>query len=68
MSFGDYIYILCVVFFVFITFGIIKNYYKNKFDENEERIDMKDDKWGVYIWITVENEVKFTLSQELWNE
>ena len=30
--------------FVFITFGIVKNYYKSKFDEDGHRIDMKDEK------------------------
>ena len=42
MSLGDIVYILVVVLFVFITFGIIKNYYKNKFDGEGNRIDMKE--------------------------
>ena len=42
MSFGDIVYIIAMILFVFITFGIIKNYYKSKFDEDGFRIDMKD--------------------------
>ena len=43
MSFGDIVYIVAVFLFVFITFGIIKNYYKSKFDDEGRRIDMFED-------------------------
>ncbi|MDD2399746.1 MAG: hypothetical protein PHR75_03985 [Sulfurovum sp.] len=44
MSFGDIVYIVAIIVFVFITFGIVKNYYKSKFDdEGRRRIDMSDD-------------------------
>ena len=43
MSFGDVIYVIAMVLFVFITFGIVKNYYKTKFDDDGNRIDMKDE-------------------------
>lgn len=33
MSFGDIVYIVAIIVFVFITFGIVKNYYKSKFDD-----------------------------------
>ena len=42
MSFGDILYIIAVFHFAFITFGIIRNYYKSKFNDNDERIDMLD--------------------------
>jgi len=42
MHLGDIIYIIAIVLFIFMTFGIIKNFYKSKFDKNENRIDMKD--------------------------
>ena len=42
MTFGDILYIFAIFLFVFITFGIVKNYYKNKFDDKGRRIDMKD--------------------------
>ena len=44
MSFGDILYIIAIFLFAFITFGIVRNYYKNKFNDNGERIDMLDDK------------------------
>jgi len=40
MFFGDMLYIVAIVLFVYLTFGIVKNYYKNKFDEKGRRIDM----------------------------
>ena len=43
MSFGDILYIIAMVLFAFITFGIIKNYYKSKFDDEGSRMDMLDD-------------------------
>ena len=43
MSFGDILYIIAMFLFAFITFGIVKNYYKNKFDDEGRRIDMQDD-------------------------
>lgn len=43
MSFGDILYIIAIFLFVFITFGIVKNYYKSKFDDEGRRIDMQDD-------------------------
>jgi len=43
MSFGDIVYVIAMVLFVYITFGIIKNYYKSKFDDEGNRMDMLDD-------------------------
>ncbi len=43
MSFGDIVYVVAIIVFVFITFGIVKNYYKSKFDDEGRRIDMSDD-------------------------
>ena len=43
MSFGDILYVVAIFLFVFMTFGIIKNYYKSKFDEKGRRIDMQED-------------------------
>jgi len=40
MSFGDIFYIVAIVLFVYLTFGIVRNYYKNKFDDKGRRIDM----------------------------
>ncbi len=43
MSFGDILYIIAIFLFVFMTFGIVKNYYKNKFDDEGRRLDMLDE-------------------------
>lgn len=43
MSIGDILYIIAMFLFAFITFGIVKNYYKNKFDDEGRRIDMQDE-------------------------
>jgi len=43
MSFGDILYVIAMVLFASITFGIIKNYYKSKFDDDGRRMDMLDD-------------------------
>ncbi|SFV71023.1 hypothetical protein MNB_SV-13-1176 [hydrothermal vent metagenome] len=42
MPFGDILYIIAMFLFAYITFGIIKNYYKSKFDEEGHRMDMYD--------------------------
>jgi len=43
MSFGDILYIIAIFLFSFITFGIVRNYYRNKFNDKGQRIDMLDD-------------------------
>ena len=43
MLFGDIFYIIAIILFTFITFGIVKNYYKSKFDDEGRRIDMQDE-------------------------
>ena len=43
MSFGDIVYIIAIILFVYMTFGIIRNYYKSKFDDEGHRIDMQDE-------------------------
>ena len=41
MSFGDIVYIVAMILFVYMTFGIIRNYYKSKFDDEGHRVDMQ---------------------------
>jgi hypothetical protein len=43
MSFGDILYIIAIILFTYLTFGIIRGYFKAKFDDDGHRIDMKDD-------------------------
>jgi len=40
MSFGDIFYIFAFVLFALMTFVIIRNYFRNKFDNEGKRIDM----------------------------
>lgn len=40
MSFGDILYVIAIFIFVFLTFGIVRNYFKSKFNEDGQRIDM----------------------------
>jgi len=40
MSFGDILYIIAMVLFAWITFGIIRNYYRSKFNDEGQRLDM----------------------------
>jgi hypothetical protein len=43
MSFGDILYVIAIVLFAYITFGIVRNYIKSKFDDEGHRIDMIED-------------------------
>lgn len=40
MLFGDILYVIAMFLFAYITFGIVRNYFKNKFDDEGRRIDM----------------------------
>ena len=43
MSFGDILYIVAMVLFAYLTFGIVRGYFKAKFDDEGRRIDMIED-------------------------
>ena len=43
MSFGDILYVIAIVLFAYLTFGIVRNYFKSKFDDEGRRIDMIDE-------------------------
>jgi ribose 5-phosphate isomerase RpiB len=43
MSFWDYLYIVAMFLFAYITFGIVRSYFKAKFDDEGRRIDMIED-------------------------
>ena len=43
MTFGDIIYIVAIVLFAYLTFGIVRGYFKAKFDDEGHRKDMYDD-------------------------
>ena len=43
MTFGQIVYILAFGLFAFMTFLIVRNYFRSKFDEEGKRIDMQED-------------------------
>ena len=43
MTFGDILYIVAIVLFAYLTFGIVRGYFKAKFDDEGHRKDMYDD-------------------------
>ena len=49
MSFGDYLYVIAIVLFSFMTFTIIRNNFLSKFDEQERRKDLIDEYEDDYI-------------------
>ena len=44
MTFGEITYIIAFGLFVFMTFLIIRSYFRSKFDDKGRRIDMQEDK------------------------
>ena len=49
MSFGDYLYIIAIILFSFMTFTIIRNNFLSKFDEQERRKDLIDEYEDDYV-------------------
>ena len=43
MSIGDIFYIIAMVLFSIMTFAIIRNYYRSKFNDKGQRVDMLDE-------------------------
>jgi len=55
MSFGDYLYIVVIILFSFMTFTIIRNNFLSKFDEQERRKDLVDEYEDDYVSDDTEN-------------
>ncbi len=55
MSFGDYLYIVVVIVFSFMTFTIIRNNFLSKFDEEQRRKDLVDEYEDDYVSEKPEN-------------
>ena len=55
MSFGDYLYIIVIILFSFMTFTIIRNNFLSKFDEQERRKDLVDEYEDDYVSDKTEN-------------
>lgn len=49
MSFGDYLYIIVVILFSYMTFVIIRNNFLSKFDEEQRRKDLIDEYEDDYV-------------------
>jgi len=58
MSFGDYLYIIAIILFSFMTFTIIRNNFLSKFDDQERRKDLIDEYEDDYVSKDSENEAK----------
>ena len=43
MTFGEITYIIAFALFAFMTFLIIRSYFRSKFDDEGRRIDMQED-------------------------
>lgn len=43
MPIGDILYIIAMILFAFMTFVFIRNYYRNKFNDDGQRLDMLDE-------------------------
>ena len=44
MSFGDILYIIAIFLFSYLTFGIVRGYFRAKFDKEGRRKDMQESK------------------------
>jgi hypothetical protein len=49
MSFGDYLYIIAIILFSFMTFTIVRNNFLSKFDDQERRKDLIDEYEDDYV-------------------
>ncbi|HIP18168.1 MAG TPA: hypothetical protein EYG78_02400 [Sulfurovum sp.] len=58
MSFGDYLYIVAIILFSFMTFTIIRNNFLSKFDDQGRRKDLIDEYEDDYVSTEKEDESK----------
>ena len=49
MSFGDYLYIVAIVLFSYMTFTIVRNNFLSKFDDKQRRKDLVDQYEDEYV-------------------
>ena len=54
MSFGDYLYIVAIVLFSYMTFTIVRNNFLSKFDDKQRRKDLVDQYEDDYVNADVE--------------
>jgi len=58
MSFGDYLYIVAIVLFSYMTFTIVRNNFLSKFDDKQRRKDLIDEYEDDYVLDDKEDESK----------
>ena len=58
MSFGDYLYIVAIVLFSYMTFTIVRNNFLSKFDDKQRRKDLVDQYEDDYVNVDDEEESK----------
>ena len=49
MAFGDYLYIVAIVLFSYMTFTIVRNNFLSKFDDKQRRKDLVDQYEDDYV-------------------
>ena len=49
MSFGDYLYIVAIILFSYMTFTIVRNNFLSKFDDKQRRKDLVDEYEDDYV-------------------
>jgi len=58
MSFGDYLYIIAIVLFSYMTFTIVRNNFLSKFDDKQRRKDLVDQYEDEYVNSAIEDASK----------
>ena len=58
MSFGDYLYIVAIVLFSYMTFTIVRNNFLSKFDDKQRRKDLVDQYEDDYVNVDDDEEAK----------
>ena len=56
MSFGDYLYIVAIVLFSYMTFTIVRNNFLSKFDDKQRRKDLVDQYEDDYVNVEPKDE------------
>ena len=68
MSFGDYLYIVAIVLFSYMTFTIIRNNFLSKFDDKQRRKDLVDQYEDDYVNVDAEDELQEEIEKEIPKE
>ena len=64
MAFGDYLYIIAIVLFSYMTFTIVRNNFLSKFDDKQRRKDLVDQYEDDYVNADAEDEPKDEIPEE----